>query len=97
VNYNIDHRAQIELSDAVGWYEKDSKWNAQRFVEAFRSLITEIIKMPGRFPPAFQGARQAKMKCYPYYVIYAVSPDTITILAVAHIKRRPGYWHDRLA
>ena len=85
------------MSDAVSWYEQDSVMNARRFVREFRSRIEEIINMPERYPPACRGARQARMKHYPYYVIYDVSPDEITIIAIAHVKRRPGYWLERLA
>ena len=85
------------MSDAVSWYEQDSVMNARRFVREFRSLIEEIINMPERFPPACRGARQARMKQYPYYVIYDVSPEEITIIAIAHVKRRPRYWLERLA
>jgi toxin ParE1/3/4 len=31
-----------------------------------------------------------------FTLIYAVDPDLIRIIAVAHHSRRPGYWRDRL-
>lgn len=95
--YRIEQRAERELSDAVSWYEQDSVMNVRRFVRELRSLIGEIINMPERYPPACRGARQAKMKRYPYYVIDDVSPDVITVIAIAHVKRRPGCWLERLA
>jgi plasmid stabilization system protein ParE len=31
----------------------------------------------------------------PYVVFFEVADDAITIVAVAHQRRRPGYWLDR--
>jgi toxin ParE1/3/4 len=33
---------------------------------------------------------------FPYGIPYAPRPNTIYILAVMHLKRRPDYWRDRL-
>lgn len=36
------------------------------------------------------------MQRFPFFVIYLDDPDVIRIIAVAHSKRRPGYWKNRL-
>ncbi len=95
--FRIHQSAQVELDDATAWYERESLAAAQRFASAFRNLVADIAKMPDRFPPVRREARQAKLRQFPYYVIFASDPDSITILAGAHFKRRPGYWHGRLA
>jgi hypothetical protein len=33
---------------------------------------------------------------FPYHVIYLEVSDRIRILAVAHDRRKPGYWKTRL-
>jgi toxin ParE1/3/4 len=33
---------------------------------------------------------------FPYRVVYFVKGDLLTLVAVAHSKRRPGYWRDRV-
>jgi toxin ParE1/3/4 len=33
---------------------------------------------------------------FPYLVIFLELADKILIVAVAHGKRRPGYWHGRI-
>ena len=33
---------------------------------------------------------------FPYAVLYVEKPDHVLILAIAHFKRRPGYWRERL-
>lgn len=32
----------------------------------------------------------------PYRVVYFVRGELLTLLAVVHGKRRPGYWRDRV-
>jgi hypothetical protein len=32
---------------------------------------------------------------FPYRVVYRNRPDEIVVVAVAHLRRRPGYWKNR--
>jgi plasmid stabilization system protein ParE len=43
-----------------------------------------------------RGARRVLVGSYPYAIIYReISDEEIEIVAVAHLKRRPGYWAQR--
>jgi hypothetical protein len=33
---------------------------------------------------------------FPYVLIYSFTPDMLRIVAVAHARRRPGYWRARV-
>jgi hypothetical protein len=33
---------------------------------------------------------------FPYAIIYLNQPDRVWIVAVVHMKRKPGYWRGRL-
>jgi hypothetical protein len=33
---------------------------------------------------------------FPYSVIFQLEDDIILVVAVAHAKRRPGYWRKRI-
>jgi plasmid stabilization system protein ParE len=39
--------------------------------------------------------RRVVVSRFPYQVVYHLSPADITIVAVAHLKRRPDYWKTR--
>jgi hypothetical protein len=43
----------------------------------------------------YTGTRRYLLKRYPYAVIYRELDDLIWVVAVAHGKRRPGYWKSR--
>lgn len=36
-------------------------------------------------------------KPFPYAVLYVDKPDNVPVLAIAHFKRRAGYWRHRLS
>jgi plasmid stabilization system protein ParE len=39
--------------------------------------------------------RRALVAGFPYQVVYRLRPAEIVIVAIAHLKRRPGYWKNR--
>ncbi len=40
--------------------------------------------------------RKLVLERFPYSLIYGQVPYTIYVLAVAHARRRPGYWQPRI-
>jgi len=44
----------------------------------------------------FRGTRRRYLlRRFPYSIIYQVSTDELRVIAVAHQRRRPGYWAGR--
>jgi plasmid stabilization system protein ParE len=58
--------------------------------------IRLIAQAPQRWPKYLHGTRRFVMRRFPFSVVYLDDPEFVTIVAVAHSKRRPGYWKDRL-
>lgn len=93
----ISEPASLELAEAVRWYEeRRPRWGARLFdaVNATMALIESHpeIGSPRRGRPA---ARQLKVRGFPYLVAYRIRPDDVYVVALAHAKRRPGYWRHR--
>ena len=42
------------------------------------------------------GTRRILLDRYPYFVVFRELPRKIEIIAIAHCKRRPGYWKGRI-
>ena len=40
--------------------------------------------------------RRALLTRFPYAIVFLIMSEEIRVLAVAHAKRRPGYWLNRL-
>jgi plasmid stabilization system protein ParE len=89
-------RALQEAENAVAWYAERSMRAAERFVEEVEAAVAAIRETPERWSRFDGEARRMLLRRYPYIVIYRVLTDRIQVLAVAHGRRRPGYWHERL-
>jgi toxin ParE1/3/4 len=85
-----------EAENAVAWYAERSMRAAERFVQEMEAAVAAIGGTPERWPLFDGEARRILLRRYPYVVIYRVLTDRIQILAVAHGRRRPGYWRDRI-
>jgi len=55
----------------------------------------EDARAPMRHAAAEHGTRRILLEHFPFTLYYRVREDVITIVAVAHQKRRPGYWQSR--
>lgn len=40
--------------------------------------------------------REAFLKRFPYRVVFVELPEEIRVVALAHKRRRPGYWRHRV-
>lgn len=90
------HPAAVEEAEAATrWYRERSPRAAARFVEEIIHVIDKILAAPQRWPAGPRGTRKVKLPCFPFVVIYRESGHSIQVLAVAHGRRRPGYWKNR--
>ena len=59
-------------------------------------MTSSKLHNAGRSPVAFTVAEMVLMGRFPYALVYReVSDVEIEIVAVAHLKRRAGYWTGR--
>ena len=59
-------------------------------------LIRETCVSPERFWQFVSPARRHLSGDFPYAVDFLKKPEHLWIVAVMHMKRRPGYWRGRL-
>ena len=87
--------ARREAEDAQAWYEERSLLAASAFLREVSIAVQRIRQTPDRYPAAEAGARRILLDQFPFTIYYRVKSDTLTVIAVAHQKRRPGYWSGR--
>ncbi len=88
--------AARELIEAVAYYEREREGRGQRFATAIEGALVLIAGLPLAHPILLApDIRSIKVRRFPYRVVYVVLADTIDVIAVAHAKRRPGYWRRR--
>ena len=88
-------QASAELDDAFSWYLERSALAAESFLEEIDHSLLRIAERPDSFPEIEDGARRCVLRRFPYSVIFRTARLSIQIVAVAHQKRRPGYWRLR--
>jgi plasmid stabilization system protein ParE len=87
--------AETELNEAIACYQEIEPGLGVRFKEQVRGTIRWISDNPElpRLRP--KGCRRVNLEVFANYVAYDIWADTIWILAIAHARRRPGYWIER--
>jgi plasmid stabilization system protein ParE len=93
--------ALAEIRSARAWYEGRSSEAAVRFVDAIEETVQRIGAMPRSFirvPLSRSDAelRRARLRRFPYSLVFIERRHSITIIAIAHDKRRPLYWLGRI-
>lgn len=87
--------ASAELSEAADWYGQRSPLAARSFLVAVDLTIVNIAEDPERFARLDNRHRSCSVRKFPFQIVFRRQEDRILVVAVAHAKRRPGYWHDR--
>jgi plasmid stabilization system protein ParE len=90
------HPAAVrEAIAAYDWYAARSLAAARGFREELTHALDAVTEDPERWPRYGANARRYLFPRFPFSLIYRVRDDEVEVLAVAHGKRRPGYWQSR--
>lgn len=88
----VQDDADIEVEEAALWYEEERPGLGLEYIAAVSRVILDIGENPERFPVWKVPWRRALLRRFPYVVLYELEDDRVVVWAVAHSKRRPGYW-----
>ena len=91
------HRlAAEEYRSARNWYRQRDASVAGRFCVAVDSAVDRIMQDADSHPVLVDDIRWVRVRKFPYILIFAQElSGTVLVLALAHAKRRPGYWKRR--
>jgi plasmid stabilization system protein ParE len=87
--------AEQEYLAALSWYRDRSLIAATNLENAVSKALETIAKAPQRWPKYFEKFRKYSLHRFPFGIIYQESASETIILAIAHGRRRPGYWRKR--
>ena len=80
------------------WYEDRRLGLGEEFLGAVEQAMDGVAAAP-MASTAWPGSvrhRRRVMKNLPYILAYEIRPDAIEFVAIAHTKREPGYWLERI-
>ncbi len=85
-------RAEEEMLEASDFYERQANGLGSAFLAEVQRTAQRLAENPhgGRIvrPPI----RRRLVQGFPYGILYRIDDHEIVILAVMHLRRRPGYW-----
>ncbi len=87
--------AQLELDEAFAWYEEQVVGLGYEFLDEFDQTVRLIVSFPEMAEIIEVEARRRLLNRFPYGVIYGIDGNTVVIIAITHLKRKPGYWTSR--
>jgi plasmid stabilization system protein ParE len=91
------HRlADKEYQKTFRWYRRRSEKIADLFEAKMQEAIEKIAANPDRWPRSDNLHRWFRVRGFPFFLYYRIlDTSQVLILAVAHGRRRPGYWRRR--
>ena len=87
--------AEADLEQAANWYDEEQAGLGSRFLSDVDQVFGRIHAMPLQFPVVSENIRRALLHTFPYAVYFRETGETIRVLAVLHLRRRPGLWQVR--
>src|SRR6266851_9366966 len=87
--------AAQEAEAAYDWYAARDRVTAQGFREELRHAVEAVAGNPRTWPRHGNRARRYVFPRFPFSLVYRLRNDEVEVIAVAHGRRRPGYWRSR--
>lgn len=86
--------AAAEVRAARAWYARQRPGLGDEFASELRAVVEGIARGPRAFPTMDQSVdiRRALFARFPYAAFFIEREDAIWVIAVAHLRRDPGYW-----
>lgn len=92
----VFHRlAQAELNDAAQYYERQAPGLGRAFVDEVERCLQRIGDHPDAGMLMAPSIRRRLVDRFSYAILYRVHGETIRILTIMNLKRRPNYWTGR--
>jgi plasmid stabilization system protein ParE len=90
----LSPRASRDLDEASDWYEARGADLATEFEFEVLDALARLARFPllGRAHRTLPGVRELVLTRVPFKLPYRITGDVLTVVAVAHNRRRPDYW-----
>lgn len=95
MKYTFHPDAEIELYQAVDYYNQCQERLGLSFAEEIHAAIQNILLFPDAWAPLSPNTRRCLTKRFPYGVVYQIAGSEVIIIAVMNLNRAPDYWKER--
>jgi toxin ParE1/3/4 len=92
----LHEEALAEAEAAFDWYTTRNPAAAEGFIAELDQAIEQIGAFPDAGSLHLSGTRRYVMRRFPFTVIYREQKQMTQVIAVAHSRRKPDYWKQRV-
>ena len=97
MKHRFHPEASHEYREQVQYYESRRQGLGREFVAEVERTIGRVCLFPERYRvEVIPDIRSLSVPGFPVRVIYIVIDDWVQVLALAHTRRRTGYWATRI-
>jgi plasmid stabilization system protein ParE len=97
VNWDVTLRpeAEAEIAEASDWYEQQNPGLHDKFISAVDVTLSALRQNPFQYQAVSEQLRRAKLRRFPYGLLYVVSDRQVTVVSCVHGRRDPKIWQER--
>lgn len=95
MTYQYHPEAAKELTSSIQYYERKSNGLGAEFFDEVEEAIGQALTHSKSGTLITEQNRRILLQRFPFELIYDVKDEVITLIAIKHIKQRPGYWESR--
>ena len=81
--------AREEIREARAWYRCIGPSLGRDFARSIRSTLDRISAFPESYPELTPGVRKARVRRFPYSVVYRLHGEEVVVVALFHSRRDP--------
>ena len=97
MSYRFHPGAEAEHFEAIAFFESRQVGLGAAYLVEFEAMMAHVVKMPNRYRIERKpNISVARLKKFPFNIVFREVGGVVQILAVSHKRRRPGYWLDRI-
>ena len=88
--------AEQELLEAAYYYQLQSSGLSIDNLSEVERAVQSITETPNTWPIIEGKLRRRLVRRFPFGILFRIEPEDVVIIAIAHLRRKPGYWKNRI-
>jgi len=89
-------QAEQEMLEVAKYYESQAGGLGANYLSEIERAVAAIAESPEIWPIIEGKLRRRLVRRFPFGILYCIDPNEIVVVAVAHLRRKPGYWRERI-
>ena len=84
------------MQNGYDWYKARSSVLGEGFISEVQKAIDRLRENPKLFAKVYRGVRRSPVLRFPYEVFFREEEKRVAVMAVAHLRRDPDFWKQRI-